>query len=82
MELKFNVDVNTIIPESISFNYEELDEELTQALAKYTGTKVTEENMKECMDIGARINKLVKSFMYERTSLKKMILYPLDDFSN
>ena len=28
MELKFNVDVNTIIPESISFNYEELDEEL------------------------------------------------------
>ena len=82
MELKFNVDVNTIIPESISFNYEELDEELTQALAKYTGTKVTEENMKECKDIRARINKLVKSFKDERTSLKKKILYPLDDFSN
>ena len=82
MELKFNVDVNAIIPESISFNYEELDEELTQALAKYTGTKVTEENMKECKDIRARINKLVKSFKDERTSLKKKILYPLDDFSN
>ena len=82
MELKFNVDVNAIIPESISFNYEELDEELTQALAKYTGTKVTEENMKECKDIRARINKLVKSFKDERTSLKKKILYTLDDFSN
>ena len=82
MELKFNVDVNAIIPESISFNYEELDEELTLALAKYTGTKVTEENMKECKDIRARINKLVKSFKDERTSLKKKILYPLDDFSN
>lgn len=82
MELKFNVDVNEIIPESISFNYEELDEELTQALAKYTGTMVTEENMKECKDIRARINKLVKSFKDERTSLKKKILYPLDDFSN
>ena len=82
MELKFNVDVNAIIPESISFNYEELDEELTQALAKYTGTNVTEENMKECKDIRARINKLVKSFKDERTSLKKKILYPLDDFSN
>ena len=82
MELKFNVDVNAIIPESISFNYEELDKELTQALAKYTGTKVTEENMKECKDIRARINKLVKSFKDERTSLKKKILYPLDDFSN
>ena len=82
MELKLNVDVNAIIPECISFNYEELDEELTQALAKYTGTKVTEENMKECKDIRARINKLVKSFKDERTSLKKKILYPLDDFSN
>ena len=82
MELKFNVDVNEIIPESISFNYEELDKELTQALAKYTGTKVTEENMKECKDIRARINKLVKSFKDERTSLKKKMLYPLEDFSN
>lgn len=82
MELKFNVDVNAIVPESISFNYEELDEELTLALAKYTGTKVTEENIKECKDIRARINKLVKSFKDERTSLKKKILYPLDDFSN
>ena len=42
MELKFNVDVNEIIPESISFNYEELYEELTLTLAKYTGTNVTE----------------------------------------
>ena len=82
MELKFNVDVNAIIPEVISFNYEELDEELTQALAKYTGTKVTESNMKECKDIRARINKLVKSFKDERTSLKKKMLCPLDDFSN
>ena len=38
--------------------------------------------MKECKDIRARINKLVKSFKDERTSLKKKILYPLDDFSN
>lgn len=81
MELKFNVDIKSVIPENISFNYEELDAELTQMLSKYSGTKVTEENFGECKSVRAKINKVSKSFKDERTSIKKRMLEPIEDFS-
>lgn len=80
MTLKYTQDIDCIIPKSISFNYAEMESELSSMLCECQ-CDVNEENIKERKELRARINKLVSAFKTERTSMKKKFLAPLEDFN-
>ena len=77
MELK----VNTYqLPEAISFNFEELKNELAEKTQAYTKIVYTEDNIKAAKEDRADLNRLKKALNDERIRRQKEYLAPFETF--
>ena len=77
MELKVN---EVQLPEKISFNYEELKQELTEKVHLYETVVYDESQVKEAKADKARLNALKKSLNDERIRREKEYMVPFNDF--
>lgn len=77
MELKVN---EVIIPEKVTFNYEELKRELTEKVSMYETLVYTEENIKDAKSDRANLNKLKKALNDERIRREKEYMQPFNEF--
>lgn len=77
MELKIN---EVQLPEEITFNYEELKQELTEKVSMYETLVYTDEQIKEAKVDKASLNKLKKALNDERIRREKEYMKPFDDF--
>ncbi len=77
MEFKIN---NYQLPDNISFNYEELKQELTEKCATYETLVYTDEQIKLAKDDRAKLNKLKKALNDERIRLEKEYMQPFNVF--
>lgn len=77
MELKVN---EVAIPEQITFNYEELRNELTEKVSMYETLVYTDEQIKEAKEDKANLNKLKKALNDERIALEKKYMQPFETF--
>lgn len=76
MELR----VNEVIPEKISFNYEELKAELTEKVAFYETLVYTDDQVKDAKADRATLNKLKKTLNDERIRREKEYMQPFNEF--
>ncbi len=65
---------------TISFNFEEIKEQLSAEMAYYKGMLFTEETKKEAKETVAALRKLKKEVSDRRIEIKKACLQPYDDF--
>ena len=65
---------------TISFNFEEIKEQLSAEMAYYKGMLFTEETKKEARETVAALRKLKKEVSDRRIEIKKAYLQPYDDF--
>jgi hypothetical protein len=73
--------VNAIqIPESITFNYEEIRNELESTMKRYETMVYTAEQMKEAKADRASLNRLKKALNDERIRLERVYMKPFSDF--
>lgn len=77
MELKVN---EVAIPEQITFNYEELRNELTEKVSMYETLVYTDEQIKEAKEDKANLNKLKRALNDERIALEKKYMQPFETF--
>lgn len=77
MELKVN---EVTLPEQITFNYEELKQELTAKVSMYETLVYTDEQIKVAKADKANLNKLKKALNDERIRLEKNYMQPFNDF--
>lgn len=77
MELRVN---EIAIPEPITFNYEELKQELTEKVSVYETMVYTDENIKEAKTDRANLNKLKKALNDERIRREKEYMQPFNEF--
>ena len=68
------------IPERISFNYEELKQELAEVLQRYEGLVYTPDQMKLAKADKATLNKLKKALNDERIRLERQYMRPFAEF--
>lgn len=76
MELRVN---EYQLPEAITFNYEELKQELTEKVSMYTNLVYTDEQIKEAKADKASLNKLKKALNDERIRLEREYMQPFND---
>lgn len=76
MELRIN---DYQLPEQITFNYEELKQELAEKTAMYTNLVYTDEQIKEAKTDKASLNKLKKALNDERIRLEREYMQPFND---
>ena len=76
MELKVN---DYQLPETITFNYEELKQELTKKVSMYETLVYTDEQIKEAKTDKVSLNKLKKALNDERIRLEKEYMQPFND---
>lgn len=79
MELKVN---EVTLPEQITFNYEELKQELTEKVSMYEALVYTDENIKDAKNDRANLNKLKKALNDERIRREKEYMQPFNDFKS
>lgn len=77
MELRVN---EVVIPEKISFNYEELKAELTEKVAFYETLVYTDDQVKDAKADRATLNKLKKTLNDERIRREKEYMQPFNEF--
>lgn len=77
MELRVN---DVVIPEKISFNYEELKAELTEKVAFYETLVYTDDQVKDAKADRATLNKLKKTLNDERIRREKEYMQPFNEF--
>ena len=78
MEIIRETRLEGVLPERISFNYEELKNELDERLKVYQGKEKTDaSNYKERKADRARLNDLARSLNDDRKQLKQQLLSPL-----
>ena len=77
MEIKMN---EMQLPEKISFNYEELKQELAAKVSMYETMIYTDDQIKEAKADKANLNKLKKALNDERIRLEKEYMVPFNDF--
>lgn len=77
MEIRMN---EMQLPERISFNYEELKQELTEKVSMYETMIYTDEQIKEAKADKANLNKLKKALNDERIRREKEYMQPFNDF--
>ena len=77
MELKMN---EYQLPEKISFNYEELKQELMNKVEMYTNLVYTDEQIGDAKKDKANLNKLKKALNDERIRLQKEYVEPFNVF--
>lgn len=68
------------LPERISFNYEELKQELTEKVSMYETMIYTDEQIKEAKADKVNLNKLKKALNDERIRREKEYMQPFNDF--
>lgn len=79
MELKMNA---YQLPEKISFNFEELKQELTEKVSMYETLVYTDDQIKEAKADKAQLNKLKKALNDERIRLEKEYMQPFNSFKS
>ena len=77
MELRIN-EVTT--PKQITFNYDELKQELTEKMAFYEALVYTDEQVKDAKTDRASLNKLKKSLNDERLRQEREYMKPFNTF--
>ena len=77
MELKVN---EVAIPEPITFNYEELKNEITQKVSFYETLVYSDEQIKEAKTDRANLNKLKQALNDERIRREREYMQPFDVF--
>lgn len=77
MELKIN---EVQLPEQITFNYEELKQELAEKLSTYETLVYSDEQIKEAKADKTNLNKLKKALNDERIRREKEYMQPFNDF--
>ena len=77
MELRIN---EVQLPEQITFNYEELKQELAEKLSTYETLVYSDEQIKEAKADKANLNKLKKALNDERIRREKEYMQPFNDF--
>lgn len=77
MELKVN---NFSVPSTITFNFEELKQELEEKAGFYTNLVYTDEQIKEAKADKASMNKLKKALNDERIRMEKEYMKPFSEF--
>lgn len=77
MELRIN---EVQFPEQITFNYEELKQELAEKLSTYETLVYSDEQIKEAKADKANLNKLKKALNDERIRREKEYMQPFNDF--
>ena len=77
MELKIE---NVAIPQKISFNYEELKQEIIEKSHEYEVSVYTEDSIKDAKADRANLNKLKKALNDERIKREKEYLAPFNEF--
>lgn len=65
---------------SIDFNFDELKQEMTAALAKYNGLVYTDESIKDAKSDRATLNKFKDALENKRKEIKKQCLEPYEAF--
>ena len=80
MELVMHTDLATAVPQVIEFNFEALERELTEKLAKYNSLIVTEESIKDAKADKANLNKLRTALEDKRKEVKKEVMAPYNEF--
>lgn len=68
------------LPEKISFNFEELKQELTEKVSHYETLVYTDEQIKEAKEDRANLNKLKKALNDERIRREKEYMVPFNAF--
>ena len=79
MELRMN---EVQLPEKITFNYEELKQELTEKVSMYEALVYTDENIKDAKADRANLNKLKKALNDERIRREKEYMVPFNEFKS
>lgn len=79
MELKVN---EVQIPESVTFNYEELKQELTEKVSMYETMVYSDEQIREAKADKAALNKLKKALNDERIRREREYMEPFNDFKS
>lgn len=79
MELKIN---EVALPQSITFNYEEMKQELEEKVSYYNGLVYTDAEIKQAKADKANLNKLKKALNDERIRLEKEWMKPFDVFKS
>lgn len=77
MELKIQ---RPKFPEIISFNYEELKQEITEKTSAYVGLVYSEDQIKDAKKDVALLRKFTKALSDERIKIKKDCLKPYEEF--
>jgi hypothetical protein len=77
MELKVN---EVSIPEQITFNYEELKQEITEKTAMYETLVYTDDQMKLAKTDKASFNRLKKALNDERIRMEREYMVPFNEF--
>lgn len=77
MELKVN---EVQLPAPITFNYEELKQELTEKVSMYESMVYTDDQIKDAKADKASLNKLKKALNDERIRMEKEYMQPFHDF--
>lgn len=77
MELKMN---DYQLPEKISFNFDELKQELTEKVSMYETLVYTDDQIKEAKADKAQLNKLKRALNDERIRLEKEYMVPFNSF--
>ena len=77
MELRIN---EVQLPEQITFNYEELKQELEERVSHYETLVYTDEQIKDAKSDKATLNKLKKVLNDERIRREKEYMQPFNDF--
>lgn len=73
--------INKTLP-VIESNFTEVKNSLDEALAKYKGIIVTDDNLKDCKGVQTDLNKLKNSIDDYRKSIKKEVTAPVKVFEN
>lgn len=82
MEVRLTPSIEQVIPPQISFNFEEIKEELAGKLQVYRNMVVTEDGIKEAKADRANLNKFKTALSDSRKSVKRQWNQPLSDFED
>ena len=77
MEMKVN---ELVIPEQVTWNYDELKTELTEKVKKYETLQYTEDNIQEAKKDRAALNKLKSALNDERLRREREYMKPFEEF--
>ena len=80
MEMRMTTDLENAIPAEISFNFDELEAELTERLHHYNNLVVTEDSIKEAKTDLANLRKLKDAIDTRRKEVKQKCMAPYNAF--